>query len=156
MCPGGQKRANGGVLLPKFCLLEAYFWPISGGLSVACAGPINLGPNIARIGNKTQPSPENRPGRGTFRIAFSMVNLKRFSGETPSKKRRFTYSPRPNSCSKVVRGLPRASRPPAELPAKKPSILGVLHLKFSRFSRYNAVQALVDVVVGADPTSTPH
>ena len=34
MCPGGQKRANGGVLYAKFCLLQAYFcglWRSSSG-----------------------------------------------------------------------------------------------------------------------------
>ena len=36
------------------------------------SGP-NLGPNIAHIGNKTQPPPENRPWRGNLESIFPIV-----------------------------------------------------------------------------------
>ena len=91
-----QILSFGGIFL-------AHFWGPFGGV----CGP-NLGPNVARIGNKTQPSPENRPARGTFRIAFSMVNLKRFSWRNANKKRRFipqglAASCKPGSCAKAAR-----------------------------------------------------
>ena len=63
-----QKRANGGVLYAKFCLLGH----ISGGLSMAFVGPIvvQINPNF---GNKTQPPPENRPWRGNLESIFPIV-----------------------------------------------------------------------------------
>ena len=59
-----------------FCNPNSVFWRhISGGLSAPFGGEDgpNLGPNIARTGNKTQPPPENRPWRGNLESIFPIV-----------------------------------------------------------------------------------
>ena len=59
-----------------FCNPNSVFWRhISGGLSAPFGGEDgpNLGPNIAHIGNKTQPPPENRPWRGNSESIFPIA-----------------------------------------------------------------------------------
>ena len=45
LCPGGQKRANGGVLYAKFCLLQAYFCSLWRSSSAAACRRSRLLPN---------------------------------------------------------------------------------------------------------------
>ena len=49
MCPGGQKRANGGVLYAKFCLLQAYFCSLWRSSSAAACRRPRLLPNERAI-----------------------------------------------------------------------------------------------------------
>ena len=49
MCPGGQKRANGGVLYAKFCLLQACFCSLWRSSSAAACRRPRLLPNERAI-----------------------------------------------------------------------------------------------------------
>ena len=72
VCAQAVRNARTAV----FCNPNSVFWRhISGGLSAPFGGEDgpNLGPNIAHIGNKTQPPPENRPWRGNLESIFPIV-----------------------------------------------------------------------------------
>ena len=95
-----------------FCNPNSVFWRhISGGLSApfgGVRGP-NLSPNMARIGNKTQPSPRKPPRAGNFPNRFFNSKFKAIFRRNANKKRRFfpqgLSSASPAGCTRVVTSL---------------------------------------------------